>query len=124
MGAGDPAIRFQSVGFTRPGGLRVLDGFDLDVSSGEVIALVGRSGAGKTTLLKLVNRMLVPQSGTVSVEGRDTREWDPIRLRRRRCILRNRALPSHERARESRSSRGSSGGRTSHFRARERRYLT
>src|SRR5919199_1844592 len=78
-----PAIRFSSVGFTRPGGVRVLDGFDLDVHTGEVLALVGRSGAGKTTLLKLVNRLLVPDLGAVIVEGRDTREWEPIRLRRR-----------------------------------------
>ena len=46
------------------------------------VALVGASGAGKTTVLKLVNRLLVPDAGHVRVEGRDTREWDPIRLRR------------------------------------------
>ena len=46
------------------------------------VALVGRSGAGKTTILKLVNRLLLPTRVTVLVEGRDTREWDPIRLRR------------------------------------------
>ena len=79
----DLAIRFRGVDFTRPNGFRVLQGFDLDVAAGEVLALVGRSGAGKTTLLKLVNRLLVPDSGAVLVEGRDTREWDPIRLRRR-----------------------------------------
>lgn len=45
--------------------------------------LVGRSGTGKTTALKLTNRMLEPQSGVVQVSGRDTREWDPIQLRRR-----------------------------------------
>ena len=48
-----------------------------------MLALVGRSGAGKTTLLKLVNRLLLPDAGAVFVEGRDTREWEPIRLRRR-----------------------------------------
>jgi osmoprotectant transport system ATP-binding protein len=46
------------------------------------VAIVGRSGAGKSTLLKLVNRLLLPTGGRVSVQGRDTREWDPIRLRR------------------------------------------
>jgi osmoprotectant transport system ATP-binding protein len=45
--------------------------------------LVGRSGAGKTTLVKLVNRLLEPDTGAVLVEGRDTRQWEPIRLRRR-----------------------------------------
>jgi osmoprotectant transport system ATP-binding protein len=77
------AIEFADVMFSRPGGVRVLDHFNLTPVSGSVVALVGRSGAGKSTLLKLVNRLLVPDSGSVRVEGRDTREWDPIRLRRR-----------------------------------------
>jgi osmoprotectant transport system ATP-binding protein len=77
-----PAIEFRDVIFERSGA-RVLDHFDLAVEPGEVIALVGRSGVGKTTLLQLVNRLLLPDSGTVIVEGRSTREWDPIRLRRR-----------------------------------------
>jgi osmoprotectant transport system ATP-binding protein len=78
-----PAIEFRYVSFVRPGRPRVLDHFSLRVEAGDVLALVGRSGAGKTTLLKLVNRLLLPDEGTVLVEGRDTREWEPIRLRRR-----------------------------------------
>jgi osmoprotectant transport system ATP-binding protein len=78
-----PSVEFRDVSFTRAGGHRVLERFDLSVDAGEVFALVGRSGAGKTTLLKLVNRLLVPDAGVVVVEGRDTREWEPIRLRRR-----------------------------------------
>src|SRR5713101_9819518 len=78
-----PAIEFRDVSFARPGRPRILDHFSLAVESGDVLALVGRSGAGKTTLLKLVNRLLLPDEGAVQVEGRDTREWEPIRLRRR-----------------------------------------
>jgi osmoprotectant transport system ATP-binding protein len=77
-----PAVEFRDVSFTRPGGLRVLDGFNIAVEPGEVVALVGRSGAGKSTLLKLVNRLLEPDSGEVIVEGRSTRDWEPIQLRR------------------------------------------
>ena len=65
------------------GALVAVDGLDLSIARGEAVALVGRSGAGKSTLLKLTNRMLMPQAGTVSVDGRDTRDWDAIALRRR-----------------------------------------
>jgi osmoprotectant transport system ATP-binding protein len=78
-----PALEFRDVSFTRPGGTRVLDHFDLAVDAGEVVALVGRSGAGKSTILKLINRLLDPDSGDVLVEGKSTRAWEPIRLRRR-----------------------------------------
>src|SRR5258706_8739561 len=77
-----PAIEFRGVSFARPGQPRVLDHFSLTVDAGVVLALVGRSGAGKSTLLKLVNRLLVPDEGAVLVQGRDTREWEPIALRR------------------------------------------
>ena len=77
------AIEYRDVQFSRAPGTRVLDHFSLQVESGDVLALVGRSGAGKTTLLKLVNRLLLPEAGAVLVEGRDTRDWDPIALRRR-----------------------------------------
>src|SRR5882672_4322775 len=77
-----PAIEYRDVSFGRPGGAPVLDRFNLTVAAGDVLALVGRSGAGKTTILKLVNRLLLPDAGAVFVEGRDTREWEPIRLRR------------------------------------------
>jgi osmoprotectant transport system ATP-binding protein len=77
------AITLESVTFGYPGHPPVLARLDLSVGAGEVVALVGRSGAGKSSLLKLVNRLAVPESGHVRVEGRDTREWDPIALRRR-----------------------------------------
>jgi osmoprotectant transport system ATP-binding protein len=80
---GSPAIvQFRDVEFRHGDGPAVVRGVSLACSPGEVIALVGRSGAGKSTLLRLVNRLLVPASGTVEVQGRDTREWDPVRLRR------------------------------------------
>jgi len=78
-----PAIEFRDVSFTRPGGRPVLRRFNLAVESGDVLALVGRSGAGKTTILKLVNRLLVPDAGTIAVEGRSTLDQDPFELRRR-----------------------------------------
>jgi len=77
------AIEFDDVSYRHPNGPLVLDGFSLVIKPGETIALVGRSGMGKTTILKLINRLLLPNSGIVRVEGNATSQWDPIKLRRR-----------------------------------------
>jgi osmoprotectant transport system ATP-binding protein len=76
-------VRFDDVEFGYPGSGSTVEAFTLSIDAGEVVVLVGRSGAGKSTILKLVNRMALPRSGAVQVEGRDTRQWDVIRLRRR-----------------------------------------
>ena len=81
-GDGSVVVEFRAVEFAYPG-RTIVAGFDLTIPRGDVLALVGRSGAGKSTVLRLVNRLLLPQAGTVFVEGRDTREWDAIALRRR-----------------------------------------
>src|SRR5712691_9695579 len=76
-------VLFERADFGYPKRPPVLSDFTLAVQPGEILVLVGRSGAGKSTILKLVNRLILPTSGSVRVEGRDTREWDGIRLRRR-----------------------------------------
>jgi osmoprotectant transport system ATP-binding protein len=76
-------VQLQEVGFGYSSNGVVLEQLTLSIDRGEVVVLVGRSGAGKSTILKLVNRMLLPDSGVVRVEGTDTREWHPIALRRR-----------------------------------------
>jgi osmoprotectant transport system ATP-binding protein len=76
-------VQFEDVEFRHGGRPPVLRRLTLAVHRAETVALVGRSGAGKSTLLKLVNRLLLPTAGRVSVEGQDTRAWDAIRLRRR-----------------------------------------
>ncbi len=48
----------------------VIDNVSLSVSAGERVALIGNNGAGKSTLLKLISRILVPDSGEITVRGR------------------------------------------------------
>jgi osmoprotectant transport system ATP-binding protein len=65
-------------------GQRTLLGpLSLAVSPGETLVLLGSSGAGKTTALRLINALLLPSAGDVLVEGRATRAWEPVVLRRR-----------------------------------------
>jgi len=82
--APDPGaiIEFRDAGYRLNGGAELLRGLRLTVARGETLVLLGRSGAGKTTALKLINRLLEPTSGDVLIEGRSTRDWDPIALRR------------------------------------------
>ncbi|MDF1702016.1 MAG: ATP-binding cassette domain-containing protein [Planctomycetota bacterium] len=49
---------------------------------GELIVLLGGSGCGKTTTLKMINRLVEPTSGVISIDGRDILELDPVVLRR------------------------------------------
>jgi osmoprotectant transport system ATP-binding protein len=76
------AIEFRNASY-RAGELLILNGVTLRIEPGETCVLLGRSGSGKTTTLKLVNRLLDPSDGEVWVEGKPTRAWDPIVLRRR-----------------------------------------
>jgi len=77
-------IRFRSVTYSINGNGKhaIVKDISLSVAQGETLVLLGRSGSGKTTLLRLINRLLLPTSGEVLVQGRATAEWDAIRLRR------------------------------------------
>src|SRR5438094_5287961 len=78
----DFAIQFRNAAYRLENGRELLHDLNLEVRRGETLVLLGRSGSGKTTTLKLINRLLIPSAGEVRVEGRSTREWDVIRLRR------------------------------------------
>ncbi|MEV4648447.1 ATP-binding cassette domain-containing protein [Saccharopolyspora sp. NPDC049357] len=75
-------IEFQSVRKQYPNGTVAVEELSLSVETGTITVLVGPSGCGKTTLMRMVNRMIDPSSGTVSVDGTDVRDRDPAQLRR------------------------------------------
>src|SRR5580698_3497721 len=77
-----PLVEFRNVSY-EIAGRSVLSDVSFSVEAGETLVLLGRSGSGKSTALKLTNGMLFPTTGQVLVEGRSTREWDPIKLKRR-----------------------------------------
>jgi len=68
---GPPFLEIDSISKGHGDRLAV-DNVSLSVSKGAFVALVGPSGSGKTTLLKSINRLVVPDSGTVRIDGRDT----------------------------------------------------
>ncbi len=59
-----------------------VDRLTLTVADGEVVVLVGPSGCGKTTTLKMINRLIEPTSGTISIDGVDVTGLEPHELRR------------------------------------------
>ena len=67
-------IQLEGVSFSYADGAPVLSDVDLDISPGEMVALVGPTGAGKSTIAKLIARFYDPTSGSVRVDGHDLRE--------------------------------------------------
>jgi ATP-binding cassette, subfamily B, bacterial HlyB/CyaB len=76
-------VTFEGVTFRyRPDGPEILRNVSLHVPAGKVVGIVGRSGSGKSTLTKLIQRLYVPQSGRVLVDGVDLAMVDTVWLRR------------------------------------------
>jgi energy-coupling factor transport system ATP-binding protein len=81
-------IELRDIGVTFPGATRPsLDGVNLSIASGETVALAGPSGSGKTSLLRLLNALLLPTTGSVTVDGMDTRDDESLWEIRRRVGL-------------------------------------
>ncbi|WP_067856078.1 ABC transporter ATP-binding protein [Nocardia shimofusensis] len=59
-----------------------VDRVSMTIPAGEIVVLVGPSGCGKTTTMRMINRLIEPSSGTITIGGRDVTGMDPDRLRR------------------------------------------
>lgn len=86
------AISLRGVTFAYPGRDVVLDGVDLDIPAGQIVALVGENGAGKTTLVNLLLRFHDPSAGEVRLDGRDIRGIQLQDLRRQFGLVPQRPL--------------------------------
>ncbi len=83
-------IVFENVNKTFPSGIVALDKISFEIKNNEFVFIVGPSGAGKTTILKIIQREIVPTSGTVLVENLDVAAKDfnqTISLRRQIGVI-------------------------------------
>jgi subfamily B ATP-binding cassette protein HlyB/CyaB len=77
------SIKFENVGFRyRLDGKQILQDVSFEVPAGQTVGIVGPSGSGKSTFAKLVQRLYVPESGRVLIDGMDLAMADPAWLRR------------------------------------------
>ena len=74
-------ITFAPVTKQYPDGTVPVDALTLDVPDGTLTVFVGPSGCGKTTSMRMINRMIEPTSGTLTVDGKDVTSVDPVKLR-------------------------------------------
>ncbi|MCW6009101.1 ABC transporter ATP-binding protein/permease [Micromonospora sp. CPCC 205371] len=85
---GPPTVRFEGVSFGYPGSASpVLDGLDLEVRPGELLAVVGVNGAGKSTLIKLLAGLYEPTAGRITADGVDIAELGPGAWRARLSVV-------------------------------------
>lgn len=64
------------------GTTKAVDDVTIDIEDGEFVAFIGTSGSGKTTALRMLNRMIEPTSGTITIDGKDVSKMNPVELRR------------------------------------------
>jgi osmoprotectant transport system ATP-binding protein len=75
-------IKFDGVSKRYADGTVAVDDLTLEIPTGQITVLVGPSGCGKTTTLRMINRLIEPTSGTITIDGEDIRAQDSARLRR------------------------------------------
>ena len=81
-------IRFDKVCFRYdPAGSQVIKNMTFQIPHGKMIGVVGRSGSGKSTISKLIQRLYVPESGKITIDGMDISLVDPYMLRRQIGIV-------------------------------------
>lgn len=82
-------VRIRDLGKSFPNGrdrLTVFEGIDLDVGSGEMVAISGESGSGKSTLLSLIAGLDLPDHGSIDVGGQRVETMQPVALSRYRAF--------------------------------------
>lgn len=84
---GAEVLRVSDVSVSFDEQRRILDGIDLSVRAGEVLALVGPNGAGKSTLLGVITGDVEAAAGSVHIDGQPAQAWNATELAMRRAVL-------------------------------------
>ena len=74
-------FELRNVDFTYPSGTHAIDNLSMTIEPGKTTALVGLSGAGKSTIVNLLDKFYSPDSGSVTLDGVNLKEWDTASLR-------------------------------------------
>ncbi len=80
-------IRFDNVSFAYTGDDFVLNNISFDVKAGETVAFVGATGSGKTSIINLLGRFYEFNSGTITIDGIDIRDYNQDGLRQRMAVV-------------------------------------
>ncbi|MFC8449483.1 ATP-binding cassette domain-containing protein [Kitasatospora sp. NPDC057223] len=81
-------VEARKIAYTYPGADRpTLDGLDLTIRQGEIVALIGENGSGKSTLLRLLSGLTLPTAGVVCWDDVPTQEMDPHALWERVALV-------------------------------------
>ena len=81
-------LSVKNVTFSYENGCNALDDVSLEINDGEIVCIVGHNGSGKSTLAKMFNGLLIPSSGSVTVDGMDTADEEKtLDIRRRVGIV-------------------------------------
>lgn len=74
------AIELVNVSFRYPNGFLAVEDVSMSFKNGESVAIIGQNGAGKTTTVKMMNNLYKPTSGTVLVNGKDTKDFTTAQI--------------------------------------------
>ncbi|THV21661.1 ABC transporter ATP-binding protein, partial [Glycomyces paridis] len=77
--AGEPRLELEGLTVVSDAGVKVLDGLDLTVHSGEIVGLAGVEGNGQTELARVVLGLISPEAGRVAIDGEDVQGRSPAR---------------------------------------------
>ncbi|MEU8113626.1 ATP-binding cassette domain-containing protein [Micromonospora sp. NPDC048947] len=91
------SISLEGIQKRYPNGTEAVRDLSLEVRAGELVVLIGPSGCGKSTVLRMINRLIEPTAGRITLGDEDVTNVDPVRLRRRiGYVIQNVGLFPHQ----------------------------